>query len=126
MGSLRRARHLRQIIMSTSLFSAWKKNAFSSPFHASCDDGAAEPLAVNTERTIAAASTEQYSCEFGTAKYYGLCAVGGLLSCGITHTAVVPLDLVKCRIQVDAAKYGNIIKGFKVTLAEEGVRALAK
>ncbi len=33
-------------------------------------------------------------------KYYALCGFGGILSCGITHTAVVPLDLVKCRIQV--------------------------
>jgi hypothetical protein len=40
---------------------------------------------------------------YGSAEYYGLCAVGGLLSCGLTHTAVVPLDIVKCRIQVDAA-----------------------
>lgn len=38
--------------------------------------------------------------EFGSAKFYGLCGVGGILSCGITHTAIVPLDLVKCRIQV--------------------------
>ncbi|WAR26783.1 MPCP-like protein [Mya arenaria] len=54
------------------------------------------------------------------------CAGGakGILSCGITHTAVVPLDLVKCRIQVDPAKYGNIINGFKVTIAEGGVRGL--
>ena len=41
------------------------------------------------------------SCEFGSAKYYALCGFGGILSCGITHTAVVPLDLVKCRIQVN-------------------------
>ena len=33
-------------------------------------------------------------------KYYAICGFGGILSCGITHTAVVPLDLVKCRIQV--------------------------
>lgn len=38
--------------------------------------------------------------EFGSGKYYALCAFGGVLSCGITHTAIVPLDLVKCRIQV--------------------------
>lgn len=38
--------------------------------------------------------------EFGTPKFYLLCGVGGILSCGITHTAIVPLDLVKCRIQV--------------------------
>ena len=44
--------------------------------------------------------TDDYSCEFGSSKYYALCGFGGILSCGITHTAVVPLDLVKCRIQV--------------------------
>lgn len=55
-----------------------------------------------------------------------MCGFGGILSCGITHTAVVPLDLVKCRIQVDPAKYGNIVNGFKVTMAEDGIRGLAK
>jgi hypothetical protein len=37
---------------------------------------------------------------FGSGKYYALCGLGGILSCGITHTAIVPLDLIKCRIQV--------------------------
>ncbi|KAL3316329.1 hypothetical protein Ciccas_005031 [Cichlidogyrus casuarinus] len=64
--------------------------------------------------------------EFGSAQYYGLCGIGGILSCGLTHTAVVPLDLVKCRIQVDPAKYKNISQGFKISLAEGGVRGLAK
>jgi len=68
----------------------------------------------------------QYSCEPGTLKFYGLCAFGGLLSCGLTHTAVVPLDLVKCRLQVDKAKYQNLGTGFKITLAEDGARGLAK
>lgn len=72
------------------------------------------------------AAEKQYSCEPGTLKFYGLCAVGGAASCGITHTAVVPLDLVKCRIQVDPAKYKNIGTGFKLTLAEDGVKGLAK
>jgi len=48
------------------------------------------------------------------------------LSCGITHTAVVPLDLVKCRIQVDKAKYKNMVNGFRLTVAEEGFRGLSK
>merc|ERR1740131_113588 len=39
---------------------------------------------------------------------------------------IVPLDLVKCRIQVDAAKYKGIFQAGKVTIAEEGVRGLAK
>lgn len=45
-------------------------------------------------------TTEEYSCEYGSLKFYALCGFGGVLSCGLTHTAVVPLDLVKCRIQV--------------------------
>merc|ERR1712121_625268 len=53
-----------------------------------------------------------------------LCAVGGALSCGITHTAVTPLDLVKCRLQVDKEKYKSLGNGFKVTVAESGVRGL--
>jgi len=82
---------------------------------------------VNEHRTISAAAVaEGESCEFGSAKYFALCGFGGVLSCGITHTAVVPLDLVKCRLQVDSAKYQNLIKGFRITVAEEGVRALAK
>lgn len=59
-------------------------------------------------------------------KYYALCSFGGALSCGVTHTAVVPLDLVKCRIQVDPVKYKSIFQGFSVTLKEDGVRGLAK
>jgi solute carrier family 25 (mitochondrial phosphate transporter), member 3 len=39
---------------------------------------------------------------------------------------VVPLDLVKCRLQVDPAKYKSVFNGFKVSLAEEGVKGLAK
>ncbi|CAB3381759.1 Hypothetical predicted protein [Cloeon dipterum] len=66
------------------------------------------------------------SCEFGSAKYFALCGLGGILSCGITHTGIVPLDLVKCRIQVDPAKYKSVVNGFKVTLAEDGVRGLGK
>lgn len=45
---------------------------------------------------------------------------------GITHTAVVPLDLVKCRLQVDPDKYKNVMTGFKVSVREEGMRGLAK
>ncbi len=55
-----------------------------------------------------------------------MCGFGGILSCGITHTALVPLDLVKCRIQVDPAKYKGIFNGFGVTVKEDGFRGLGK
>merc|ERR1711962_249431 len=64
------------------------------------------------------------SCEFGSNKYFALCAFGGVLSCGITHTLVTPLDLVKCRLQVDKEKYKSLGNGFKLTVAEQGVRGL--
>ena len=70
--------------------------------------------------------TEEDSCEFGSMKYYALCGFGGILSCGITHTAVVPLDLVKCRIQTNPAKYKGIFNGFGVTIKEDGMRGLGK
>lgn len=45
-------------------------------------------------------SANDGTVEFGSSKYYALCGFGGMLSCGLTHTAIVPLDLIKCRIQV--------------------------
>merc|ERR1712018_357450 len=83
-------------------------------------------LAKNNPFKPSCSANNQYSCEAGSLKFYTLCGVGGMLSCGITHTLVVPLDLVKCRLQVDKAKYKNLGNGFKLTLAEEGLRGLAK
>jgi len=44
------------------------------------------------------------SCEYGSNAFYMYCGLGGILSCGITHTSVVPLDMVKCRIQTNPTK----------------------
>lgn len=32
--------------------------------------------------------------------FYAACTAGGTLCCGLTHTALTPLDLVKCNMQV--------------------------
>jgi solute carrier family 25 phosphate transporter 3 len=95
-----------------------KKNPFSNPFP-------------RLERLKAASASDHdagnsCSCEFGSLKYYGLCVFGGALSCGVTHTGVLPLDLVKCRIQVEPAKYKNLRTGFPITLREDGVRGIYK
>ncbi|VDN42467.1 unnamed protein product [Gongylonema pulchrum] len=63
---------------------------------------------------------------YGSAEFFALCGLGGILSCGTTHTAIVPLDLVKCRIQVNPAKYRGILSGFGTTIREEGFRGLGK
>ncbi|ELT95603.1 hypothetical protein CAPTEDRAFT_180307 [Capitella teleta] len=107
--------------MFKSMIESARTSPFSSPFHAKC-----EGLKVNENRTIAAPSAADESCEFGSGKYYALCGLGGILSCGITHTAVVPLDLVKCRIQVDPAKYTGVFQGFRLTVKESGIRELGK
>jgi solute carrier family 25 phosphate transporter 3 len=75
-------------------------------------------------RKLAAAAAEEYSCEFGSGTYYAYCGLGGLLSCGITHTMVTPLDLVKCRLQVNKEKYKSLGNGFKLTFQEGGVKNL--
>jgi len=46
-------------------------------------------------------------------EYFALCGIGGILSCGITHTLVTPLDLVKCNAQVDKTNFPSFTKGFK-------------
>lgn len=114
--------------MWSSVVEIAKNSPFRSPVnYVQCESKNPE-LSLVPGRHIAAASTavEGDSCEFGSPKYYALCGIGGILSCGLTHTLVVPLDLVKCRLQVDPGKYKSVLNGFKVTIAEEGTRALAK
>ncbi|WVZ22436.1 hypothetical protein V8G54_000980 [Vigna mungo] len=54
--------------------------------------------------------------------YYAACSAGGVFSCGLTHMAVTPLDLVKCNMQIDPVKYKNITSGFGVLLKEQGAK----
>ncbi|KAG0494622.1 hypothetical protein HPP92_005616 [Vanilla planifolia] len=45
-----------------------------------------------------------------------------VLSCGLTHMAVTPLDLVKCNMQIDPAKYKSTSSAFGVLLREQGLK----
>ncbi|GKB97099.1 mitochondrial phosphate carrier protein 3, mitochondrial-like protein, partial [Tanacetum coccineum] len=45
---------------------------------------------------------EMYSPQF-----YAACTAGGILSCGLTHMTVTPLDLVKCNMQVSDSLFGS-------------------
>lgn len=69
---------------------------------------------------------EKFSCEMYSTKFFRLCALGGACACGLTHTFVTPLDLVKCRLQVDPRKYKSIFKGFGISWREGGASNLVK
>lgn len=45
--------------------------------------------------------------------YYLKCMVGGMLACGLTHTAIVPLDVMKCKKQIDKNFSTGMIDGVK-------------
>ncbi|KAJ5965442.1 mitochondrial phosphate carrier protein [Penicillium waksmanii] len=59
-----------------------------------------------------------------SAQYYAACTVGGMLACGVTHTAVTPLDLIKCRRQVDSKLYSSNTQAFSKIRAVEGIRGV--
>lgn len=46
------------------------------------------------------APSEPAKIEMYSPAFYAACTFGGILSCGLTHMAVTPLDLVKCNMQV--------------------------
>jgi len=48
-----------------------------------------------------------------SAKYFALCGIGGILSCGLTHWAVTPLDLVKCNTQANPKEFPSTMVGFR-------------
>lgn len=56
--------------------------------------------------------------------YYGKCMIGGALACGLTHTAITPLDLIKCRRQVDPTLYTSLGHGIKTIQAKNGLPGL--
>nr|GLL42162.1 mitochondrial phosphate carrier protein 3, mitochondrial-like [Ipomoea trifida] len=58
--------------------------------------------------------------------FYAACTFGGILSCGLTHTAVTPLDVVKCNMQIYPTKYKSVSSGFGVVLKEQGAKGLFK
>lgn len=62
--------------------------------------------------------------ELYSPQFYASCTFGGLLACGLTHTAVTPLDLVKCRRQVDTTLYKGNFDGWSKIARAEGFRGI--
>jgi solute carrier family 25 phosphate transporter 3 len=63
--------------------------------------------------------------ELYSSTYFGLCALGGVMSCGITHMLVTPLDLVKCNSQANPAKFNKGLFGnIGIITKAKGVQGL--
>ncbi|XP_074589167.1 mitochondrial phosphate carrier protein 3, mitochondrial-like [Curcuma longa] len=71
---------------------------------------------------VARAPNEPGKIKLYSPAFYAACTAGGMACCGLTHMAVTPLDVVKCNMQIDPAKYKSISSGFGVLLKEQGVK----
>ena len=103
----------------------WDIKAFSVVDDAK---GKAKKLGAEATKEYEAASKKAQSAagviELYSPKYYAACTFGGLLACGVTHTAVTPLDLVKTRRQVDSKLYKGNFQGWSMIYRAEGLRGI--
>ncbi|CUM52520.1 unnamed protein product [Debaryomyces tyrocola] len=67
-----------------------------------------------------AESGKKGGIELFSKEYYAACTAGGIIACGPTHSAVTPLDLVKCRRQVDSSIYKSNMQGWRTILKTKG------
>jgi len=65
----------------------------------------------------------QKKVQLYSAEYYAYCGIGGILSCGLTHTFVTPLDLVKCNTQANPKEFTGTIQGFKYIYSGQGAKS---
>jgi len=85
---------------------------------------AAPPKEAPWDSLISAPKTRQPHAVPHDMNYYYKCMIGGALSCGLTHTFVVPLAVVKCKMQVFPEQYKGLISGIGKVLSEQGSRGL--
>lgn len=55
---------------------------------------------------------------------YALFGISGATGCALTHSIVIPLDVVKTKAQTDPEEYSNILAGASRILKDEGVLGL--
>jgi hypothetical protein len=68
------------------------------------------------KKILAASATKAWDARYShpvphTNEYYLKCCGGGILSCGLTHLAVTPLDVAKCNMQVGARHENRLVGG---------------
>ncbi|KAK7839009.1 mitochondrial phosphate carrier protein 3 [Quercus suber] len=86
---------------SSTVFTSHKsfgldKTVLSAAALASSNNG----VLSSTRNFIIPMPSEPGKIEMYSLTFYIACTIGGILSCGLTHMAVAPLDLVKCNMQV--------------------------
>jgi len=88
----------------------------------------AKKLSAEAAKEFEAASQKVQSktghIELFSGRYYAAATFGGLMACGLTHTAVTPLDLVKTRRQVDSKLYKGNFQAWGHIYRTEGVRGI--
>ncbi|KAJ1719770.1 Cu/Pi carrier [Coemansia erecta] len=62
--------------------------------------------------------------EINSNKYFVYCGIGGILACGTTHFGMTPIDMLKCRMQVDPKAYRGIFDGIRKVAGSKGLHGL--
>jgi len=55
-------------------------------------------------------------------EFYFYCGIGGILSCGLTHTMVTPMDLVKCNAQANPKEFPSFMVGVRKIYSGEAAK----
>ncbi|KAL0735925.1 hypothetical protein Bca4012_012135 [Brassica carinata] len=110
-------------ILRDQVLNSNSNTAFTSSNLEKSPSPAATTTMLSRKSFLIASPTEPgKGIEMYSPAFYAACTFGGVLSCGLTHMTVTPLDLVKCNMQIDPAKYKSISSGFGILLKEQGVR----
>ncbi|KAF2403728.1 mitochondrial carrier, partial [Trichodelitschia bisporula] len=105
----------------SDLYRAWSAADDVKNKAARLSDAATQEL----QKASGAAQVKVGAIEVYSPKYYAACTFGGLMACGFTHAAVTPLDLVKCRRQVDSKMYKGNFEAWGKIFRAEGFRGIA-
>ncbi|PHH72919.1 hypothetical protein CDD82_5733 [Ophiocordyceps australis] len=86
--------------------------------------GAYSVVEMAKDKASSAAQARTGKIELYSPQYYAACTFGGLMACGLTHTAVTPLDLVKTRRQVDSKLYTSNLQAWRNIYRSQGIRGI--
>lgn len=82
-------------MLFTSLFDASRKTPFPGVNRVQCEEIANKQLVPGRSIVAAAAAASTDSCEFGSTKYFLLCGLGGILSCGMCQLECAAANAVR-------------------------------